>query len=60
MDNINVDLKNDCLEKFNVEDKHLDNTPTHLSTPSSSVSISNSSKNQAGNNILNKPNLLNL
>ncbi|XP_060846483.1 uncharacterized protein LOC132926162, partial [Rhopalosiphum padi] len=47
MDNINVDLKSDCLEKFNVEDKHLDNTPTHFSTPSSSVSISNSSKVQA-------------
>lgn len=49
MDNINGNLKNDCFEKFNVEDKHLDNTsPTHFSTPSS-ISISNSSKIQAGN-----------
>lgn len=46
MDNINGNLKNDCLKKF--EDKHLDITPTHFSTPSSSVSISNNSTVQAG------------
>lgn len=59
LDNINDNLKNDCLEKLNVENKHLDNTPIHFSTPSSCVSISNSSKVQAGN-ILTNQNLINL
>lgn len=45
MDNINGNLKNDCLKKF--EDKHLDITPTHFSILSS-VSISNNSTVQAG------------
>ncbi|CAI6360525.1 unnamed protein product [Macrosiphum euphorbiae] len=43
IDNMNGNLKNDCPKKLNVEDKHLNNSITHFSTPSSSVSISNNS-----------------
>lgn len=61
MDSINGNLINDCLKKCNVEDKNLDNTPTHFSTPSSAVSHLNNSTVQAGNIIiLTKSNLINL
>lgn len=46
---MNGNLKNDCPKKLNVEDKHLNNSITHFSTPSSSVSISNNSTVQTGN-----------